>query len=136
MYRVERSPDEPMFRPETSRRLPSPGEAVVCAGDTIPEEVLLHLVPHRRVIIEPDPARAIALCLEGCPSRLLVDLAPLGPKALSVVAQLRLMRPDLSMVVLVGDEEPARLEGTVLEGTPMMRVPRVLLPSPEGGRAR
>lgn len=123
MFRIERSPDRPMFT--LRRHEAEPGrtpETVLCAGDTISEEDILRRVPYRRLLIEPDPARAIAGCLSGSASRLVVDLSHLSESALSALIHLRLIRPHLKIVLLEGANGPVRLEGTALDGLPVIRM--------------
>lgn len=128
MFRIETSPDRPMFvrgarPPEGHGR-----ELVACVGDTIAELDLLCAIPHRRVRVEPDAATAISLCLENRAAGLLIDIAPLGAASLSALGQLRLLRPDLPILLLTEEEGAARLEGTLLDGLPVLSLPRELPP--------
>ena len=122
MFRIELSPDRPMFVQMKSKRNGSGApEAVICAGREIPQNLLLLLLSDQTVLFEPDPAKAISHCLEGDVSRLLVDLARLDSAALSALVQLRLLRPAVEMILLDRGEESHCLEGTILQGLPVVR---------------
>lgn len=128
MFRIETSPDRPMFVRGDRPGRRAIGELVACVGRTIEETDLLRAIPHRRVRVEPDPAAAIGLCLEKRVAGLLIDIAPLGPSALSALAQLRLLRPGMPILLLTVDESPTAFQGTVLEGLPVLSLPRQLPP--------
>ena len=118
MFRIERSPDRPMFIPGEDRA--TGGEAILCIGDTVDPMELLPRVPHRRVRVESDPAVAIAHCLTKPVRGLVIDLAPLSAHGLSALAQLRLMRPLLPILLITTPADAGTLKGTVLEGLPVL----------------
>ena len=127
MFRVERSPDRPMFVPGEDGA--ARGEAIFCIGDTVDPMELLRRVPHRRMRAEPDPAAAIAHCLSKPVHSLVIDLAPLSARGLSALAQLRLMRPGLRILLVTTPNGAVALKGTVLEGLPVLSPRRAPTPN-------
>ena len=78
---------------------------------------------------------AIALCLAGRESRLVVDLGHLGVAALSAVCHLRLLRPGLEIILLMAEEDSLHLRGTLLDGLAVISVCRASPPPVVPGRS-
>ena len=123
MFRVNRSPDQPMFQKRDAEAGPSrPDEVVLCVNDSARLQKLLGLVPAHTVRVETNLSRALQACLENRVSRLLVDMASCGATALSCLVQLRLMRPQQEIVLFQGQEERMHLDQTLLGDVPVLSV--------------
>lgn len=126
MQRIVHAPDKPARLSRSRTKRLKQEETILCVGDSVPLGELLLRIRARRVTVEPVLAEAMQRCLEGNVVRLVVDLADCGPQAFSALAHLRLLRPELS-IILVNWEEPDALERTALQGLPVVSVRRRLL---------
>jgi hypothetical protein len=102
---------------------------VLFTGATLGDGLVLALRVDT-IVIEPDLSRALSMCFEGQVSCLLVDLAAFGPKALTAIAHLQLIRPHQKVVLVQRESDPASLQGTVLEGLPQVWTRSRRHPSP------
>lgn len=105
-------------------RVPLPPPTICCVGDSFALEHLMDRVPDPVIILEPSPSEAMRLCLEQAGSRLLIDLASLGPEGLSALVQLRLLRPEQEIVLVGGTEDARHLDESLLGGLPVIAVKR------------
>ncbi|MGD8375570.1 MAG: hypothetical protein PVF68_05465 [Acidobacteriota bacterium] len=103
---------------------PVPPPTICCVGDSFALEHLMDRMPDPVIVLEPSPSRAMRLCLEQAGSRLVIDLASLGPDGLSALVQLRLLRPEQEIVLVGGAEDARHLDDSLLGGLPVIAVKR------------
>ena len=115
---------EPIESPVGKRSGSMEFDAVVCVTDGFGVDEVLHILPYRRLQVALDPAAAFEMCLQGRTAMLVIDLTPLSPGSLSALAHLRMLRPELPIVLLHAAEDPAELRGTALDGLPVFPLPR------------
>lgn len=81
---------------------------------------LMLAVPTAEVRVEPSLARAVQFCIDGKAGSLWVDLHRFGPEALTALTQLRLLRPELEIVLVQRTADPLGVEETLLADLPQV----------------
>jgi hypothetical protein len=99
-------------------------DAVVCISDGFGVDEVLRILPYRRILAQMSPAAAFEMCLEGRAETLVIDVTPLSVRAVSALAQLHMLRPELPIILMYADDGLGELRGTVLDGLPRFPLPR------------